>query len=280
MISSPVLDAYVDQVAARLPGPPRARRDIVAELRSGLLDAVDAHHDAGLPAATAAEAAVTEFGDPRLVADAFRPELTMKQARRVAVALAAAGPPIGFLWAAAALASHIAIRHAAPWPWADLRPLSLVAFSLAAGAVLITVCSALATMAATGRLTRWLADPSRIAAATAATAGFGAAAADVALFALLASQLASAPGALAPTGRGRRDGQPDPAGPGQTRRGPVPGRPRGTRLSTPGPDRGRSPAGCPGHRGVASLRGFWPERSSLQPCDPIAPSRRQRSSRC
>ena len=198
MISSPVLDAYVDQVAARLPGPPRARRDIVAELRSGLLDAVDAHHGAGLPAATAAEAAVTEFGDPRLVADAFRPELTMKQARRVAVALAAAGPPIGLLWAAAALASHIAIRHAAPWPWADLRPLSLVAFSLAAGAVLITVCSTLATVAATGRLTRWLADPSRIAAATAATAGFGAAAADVALFALLASQLASAPGALAP----------------------------------------------------------------------------------
>lgn len=198
MIRSQVVDAYVDQVAARLPGPPRARRDIVAELRSGLLDAMDAHRCAGLPAATAAEAAVTEFGDPRLVADAFRPELTMKQARRVAFALAAAGPPIGLLWAAAALASHIAMRHAAPWPWADLPLLSPAAFSLAAGAVLITVCSILATVAATGRLTRWLPDPPRIAAATAATAGFGAAAADLAVFALLASQLASAPAALAP----------------------------------------------------------------------------------
>jgi hypothetical protein len=198
MKAAQVVDAYLDQVAASLFGPSRARRDIVAELRSGLLDAADAHQCTGLPAAPAAEAAIAEFGDPRLVADAFRPELTIQQARRVALTLAAVGPPIGLLWAAAAVASHIAVRHASSWHWAGPPPLSPAAFPLAAGAVLITVCSVLATVAATGRLTRWLPDRPRLAAATAATAGFGAAAADLAVFALLASQLASAPAALAP----------------------------------------------------------------------------------
>ena len=61
------------------------------------------------------------------------------------------------------MASHIGIRHAPPWQWAG-----------------------------------WLADRPRLAPGTAAIAGLGAAAADVALFVLLASQLAAAPGALAP----------------------------------------------------------------------------------
>ena len=60
------------------------------------------------------------------------------------------------------------------------------------------VTATLATIAATGKLTRWLPASPRIAAATAATAGFGAAAADLAILALLASQLASAPGTLDP----------------------------------------------------------------------------------
>jgi len=192
------VDAYLVQVAASLAGPPRARRDIVAELRGGLLDAAEAHRRAGLPAAAAAEAAITEFGAPRLVADAFRPELTARQARRVALMLVATGPLIGLLWITAALASHVASRYALPWQWPWPPPLSAAVFLLAAGAVLVTAWSGLATVAATGRLTRWLPDRPRIAAATAATAGFGAAAADLAVFALLAGQLATAPATLAP----------------------------------------------------------------------------------
>ena len=60
------------------------------------------------------------------------------------------------------------------------------------------VASTAATVAATGTLTRWLPASPRTAAATAATAGFGVTAADIAILTLLASQLASAPGTQAP----------------------------------------------------------------------------------
>jgi hypothetical protein len=187
-----VIDAYLGEVAAALPGPPRARADIVAELRSGLLDAADAHRCAGLATATAAEAAIGEFGDPRHVAATFRPELTLTQARRLALTLAATGPLIGLLWAVAALASDAGIRPA-PWQWFTAPPVPL-----AAAAFLVAALTALATLAATGRLTRWLPGHPRAAAATAATGAYSAAAADLAIFALLASQLASAPGHFDP----------------------------------------------------------------------------------
>ena len=45
------VEGYLAEVAARLPGPDRTRTGIVAELRSGLLDATDAHTSAGLPPA-------------------------------------------------------------------------------------------------------------------------------------------------------------------------------------------------------------------------------------
>ena len=198
MTDSPPIDAYLRQVSATMPGPAHARRDILAELRSGLLDAVDAHRSAGLPAGAAAEAAITEFGDPRQVTDAFRPHLAMVHARRVALTLLATGPLVGLLWTAAALASHIAIRNAPPWQWASAPPLSPAVFPAIGAALLIVVWSALATVAATGKLARWLPASPRVATATAAATGFGAAAADLAIIALLASQVASAPGPLAP----------------------------------------------------------------------------------
>ena len=192
-----LLDGYLAEVAARLPGPARARADIIAELRARLLDATDAYRDAGLPATSAAVLAIREFGDPALVAAAFRPGLALSQARRVALTLLATGPLIGLLWAATAVASHIGIRHAPPWQWAGAPPGSLEAFPLAA-AIVIAVWTALFTIAATGRATRWLPDRPRLAPGTAAIAGLGAATADLALFVLLASQLAAAPSTLSP----------------------------------------------------------------------------------
>jgi hypothetical protein len=186
------------EVAAALPGPAQARGDIMAELRSGLLDAADAHRRAGLAAGAAAQAAVREFGDPRQVAAAFAPELAARQARRTALTLVATGPLIGLLWTAAALASHIGVRHALPWQWPGAPPASLVAFPVAAAAIVIAAWTALITVAATGRLTRWLPVRSRLAPTAAAISSLGATAADLSVFALLASQLVRAPGTLAP----------------------------------------------------------------------------------
>lgn len=194
-----LVEDYLAEVGARLPGPARERADIIAELRDGLLDAVDAYRDAGLdPAdmADAAAAAIGEFGDPGRIAAAFGPGLALSQARRVALTLLVTGPLVGLLWGTAATASHIGSRHVPPWHWVGALPGSLMVFPLAA-AIAIAVWTALFTVAATGRATRWLPDRPRLAPGTAAVAGFGAAAADVALFVLLASQLTVAPGVLA-----------------------------------------------------------------------------------
>jgi len=190
MTSSPQIEGYLSEVAAALPGPTRAHADIVAELRSGLLDATDAHCVAGHSPGEAAAAATAEFGDPRQIAAAFRPELAARQARRLAITLATTGPMVGLLWAAAATASHVGIRQAPPWQWRGMPPASLIAVPLF-GAVLLTfVFAALVTLATTGPLTRWLPASPRTISATAAIAGFAAAAADLAIFIMLASQMA------------------------------------------------------------------------------------------
>src|SRR6204780_316158 len=217
-----LVEDYLAEVGARLPGPARERASILAELRGGLLDTVDAHRDAGVSAAgtaaaahasadtatadataahaaadTAADvaAAIEEFGDPGLVAAAFGPGLAPGQARRVALTLLVTGPLVGLLWATAATASHIGSRQVPPWHWVGALPGSLMVFPLAA-AITIAVWTALFTIAATGRATRWLPDRPRLAPGAAAVAGFGAAGADVALFVPLASPLTLAPGRL------------------------------------------------------------------------------------
>lgn len=191
------IESYLSQVTAALPGPGRARAGIIAELRGGLLDAADAHLRAGLAPPAAAQTAVAEFGHPAQVAAGFRPGLAAAQARHVAAALLVTGPLIGLLWAAAARASHIGVRDAPPWQWAGTPPAAPIAFPLMAAVFLITVWTALMTLAATGRLIRWLPHRPRLAPTTAAIAGFGAATVDLIILIVLASQLATAPAKLA-----------------------------------------------------------------------------------
>ena len=192
------IEAYLSEIAAALPGPARARDDIIAELRGGLLDATDAYRAAGHSPGEAAATATAEFGDPRLVAAAFGPELAARQARRLARDLIITGPLVGLLWVAAAAASHVGIRHAPPWEWHGMPPATIVAIPVFGTVFLAFTGAALITLVATGPLARWLPAGPRLAPASAAIAGFGAGAADVAVFILLASKLAAAPAALAP----------------------------------------------------------------------------------
>lgn len=192
------VERYLAEVTARLPGPVRARSGIVAELRSGLLDAIDSHRAAGLPPARAAQAAIREFGEPGRVAEGFRAEIAAIQARRVAVVLLATGPLIGLLWIATAVASHLAIGPASFGRWAS-PPAGLgVGMLLVAVTVAVTIWGALLGIAVTGRLSRWLPARPRRAPTAAAVAGFGAVGADALGLALLAAELAIAPGKLSP----------------------------------------------------------------------------------
>ena len=170
----------------------------MAELRSGLLDATDAHRSAGLSPAKAALAAIREFGDPAQVAAGFGAEVAAGQARRVAVTLLATGPLVGLLWIVTAVASHLGIRPAPPWPGTGPSPGLGVAIGLVAVAVGVTAWGATLGIATTGRLTRWLPAPPRRAPTAVAVAGFGAVGADGLGLVLLVAQLATAAGKLAP----------------------------------------------------------------------------------
>jgi hypothetical protein len=206
-----VIGSYLAEVADRLIGPAGARRDILAELGAGLGDATDAYRSAGLAPDQAVRAALAEFGQPEQVADGFRAELTAAQARRTALALLRTGPLVGLLWLGAALASRIGAQLVPPWHWASMPASAPLVTHLAGFAFAIAIGSALVTVAATGRLTRWLpagpgslpAGPRRLpacpaaSAAIAAVAASGTAAIDIALLALLATQAVSTPGRLA-----------------------------------------------------------------------------------
>jgi hypothetical protein len=189
-----VIGAYLTEIAARLPGPATSRRDILDELGAGVADAADAYRGAGLNPAQAARAAIDEFGPPDRVAAGFRTELAAAQARRTAVSLLAIGPLTGAVWIAAALASHIG-RLAPPWEWA-LPAEARLAAHLAIIALVVAIGSTLFTLAATGRLTRWLDTTQARPAASAAIAAGSVAAVDIAMLTALI-MLAATPGRFA-----------------------------------------------------------------------------------
>jgi hypothetical protein len=196
--AGPAVESYLAEVTARLPGPARAHADIVAELRSGLVDATHAHRSAGLPPSQAALAAIREFGDPAQVATGFRAEIAASQARRAAVTLLVTGPLVGLLWIATAAASHLRIGLTLPWQWTSQPPGLGVGIYLVAAAAGITAWAAMLSIASTGQLTRWLPTRPRRAPTAAAVAGYGAVSADGLGLALLAAQLATVPGKLSP----------------------------------------------------------------------------------
>jgi hypothetical protein len=195
-----LVDAWLGTVAARLPGRGRARGAILAELHDGLLVAVAAGRERGLPAAQAATAALREFGDPGLVAAAFRPELAAVQARRVALGLIRTGPLVGLAWLGAAAGSQLAVA-APPWRWPlppGLRLAVPLILLMVAGALLATAL----VVASTGRLSRWAMVPAGLPLTAAGAVAVAAAGADLTMLGVLSTQLLAAPGslALAPAG--------------------------------------------------------------------------------
>ena len=191
---SPDRDAVTDYLAAvtaQLPGPPAARVAVTDELRDGLLEAVEGYQARGGSAEEAAAAAIVEFGDPRMVAAAFEPELAAVQARRVALSLLATGPLVGLAWITA-----VAVNALPPWrhqltgPWLAL-PLVGLALAVAGPALVLTV-------AATGRLGRrlgggWFGRRPALPLVAAAVAGLAAVLADLTLLAVLGGQTLATP---------------------------------------------------------------------------------------
>jgi hypothetical protein len=190
-MTSPI-DDYITELATALPGPRRKRNDILAELRDGLCDATDAHRAAGLPAAAAIHAAVSEFGDPRQLATAFRPDLAATQARRLILALSLTAPLIVLLWMHAAAVSDGSGPRALSWHLLAAPPVPIATAALGVAAL-----AAFATLANCG-IVKPLIDHPRLATRSAAVAGFTVATTDLFILTLLGTQIAIAPpGSLA-----------------------------------------------------------------------------------
>jgi hypothetical protein len=153
--------AYLSDLAAQLPGPRRRREAILTELRDGLEQATKDRIATGLAPDLAAAAAITQFGSPGAVADAFAGELTTAYARRTSACFIATGPLVGIWW--------LLLLHPSPWRT------GLIAFVSAIPVIPLIVAAIAAaggTLATTGRLMRWLPEtgPRRALAATIAIA--------------------------------------------------------------------------------------------------------------
>lgn len=182
MTPEPRIEQYARALGAHLVGPRRARSAVVAEIRDGLLEAVDARVQDGMPRVRAVDVAMEELGDPGTLAAAFDAELAGVQSRRVAARLLCSGPLIGSLWATAlVLGGTVRDLQAGAW-----LPGRIGLGLLVAGAVIAAVLA----VAATGRLGRRI--PIGIAPAAAATAGLLAVAVDLIALALVGVVAATA----------------------------------------------------------------------------------------
>jgi hypothetical protein len=151
------LATYMSGVAAQLYGPRRRRAAILAELRDGLDQATEDNIAAGLPPEQAAAAAITQFGTPQAVADAFAGELATAYARRTIALFIATGPLVGIWW----------LLLLQPGPWRT-GLIALLAAIPVLPLLIIAIATAGGTLATTGRLMRWLPEtgPHRALAAT------------------------------------------------------------------------------------------------------------------
>ncbi|HEY7015067.1 MAG TPA: permease prefix domain 1-containing protein [Streptosporangiaceae bacterium] len=126
MAESGLITGYLSALSAQLPAP------VVAELADGLDQTRQHYLDQGLSPDAAAEAAVAEFGPPRLIVAAFT---GLNPARHAARRLLATGPAVGACWAAALVTTRA-------WTW----PVPAAA-RIAFGLTLVTVVGLLATAA-------------------------------------------------------------------------------------------------------------------------------------
>lgn len=138
-----VIDDYVTTLAAALRGPRRTRRDMLTEVRDGLIDAAEALEAAGLSRSQAERAAVAEFGSVEEVAPEYQEELVANQGRRLAVLLFLGFPLITLIWSVVWRIFPAGLSvSSVPWwflPLAWVMDIVQILLGLAGGAALIAL---------------------------------------------------------------------------------------------------------------------------------------------
>jgi len=169
-----VVDGYLDELAPALGRRDRASRDLLAEVRDGLLTAVERDVAVGRPAVDAARAAVGLCGTAKQLAPLLLADVVAARARGTGRSLVRTGGFAAVAWVATAgTSAALPWRAAAPW--------------LGLGVLLTLACSLLANTALSPRV-------ARLAAIAAAVACAGT---DLAGLSFLAASAVIAPGAIA-----------------------------------------------------------------------------------
>ncbi|RLQ00918.1 permease prefix domain 1-containing protein [Micromonospora sp. CV4] len=95
-----LVEEHLRELAARLHGPTRLKSDLLTEARHGLLDAVEAYREGGVPPTEAQRRAVAEFGSPAQLLPSWQAELAVGALRGFSLrmlAIAAVGVVAGDL---------------------------------------------------------------------------------------------------------------------------------------------------------------------------------------
>jgi hypothetical protein len=176
-----VIGGYLTTLESGLPIGRRQRARILAEVADGLISTMLANADAGSTPEDAAREAVTEFGDPRLLATEFARQLGPVCAHWIGVGLVATGPLVGLTWLAASAAQLTSLLSALP-------PLALI--------LSLTIPAAIVAITGAGWAARRLSVPGRAVTAAAIVASIGCMAGDLSL--LLATIAGHGPAAAGP----------------------------------------------------------------------------------
>ncbi|MCO1595190.1 permease prefix domain 1-containing protein [Micromonospora sp. RHAY321] len=131
-----LVEEHLRELATRLQGPARLKSDLLTEARHGLLDAVEAYREDGVPATEAQRRAVAEFGSPAQLVPSWQAELAVGALRGLSLRMLAIA---GVLVVAGDLTWHGASWSDGPQPPAVYRLLSASVDWIWMGALLLAV---------------------------------------------------------------------------------------------------------------------------------------------
>lgn len=189
MACHPVIERYVADLSARLPGPRRWRAGVLDEVRDSLLEGMNAHIGATGDPAAAALRAVTEHGAADQVARAYAPELAAAWVRRAGLLALGIIPAMAIVW-------NVALRVGPPSQWHPSGTgLHLAATAIASGVGLTLICST-AALLGTGRLAAAVGDHLSAFRFAICAASIAVSMAVLALLGVVATRAVTAPGSL------------------------------------------------------------------------------------
>jgi hypothetical protein len=98
MVDHPLIDGYLSDLAAAMPGPARWRQSVLDEARDSLLEAMETHLRIAADPSEAARQMIGEYGPVPVVVAAFVPEAAAQRAKYAGLFMFLAMPALAELW--------------------------------------------------------------------------------------------------------------------------------------------------------------------------------------